>query len=198
MKNFKAGEDAVSQVIGVILMMGLTVIMISAVAVSVFAFSVPESAPHARIVVVEAKGDTDQDLYENKITLRHKGGDCLFRNTTKIIISGKGYAYNTGSYPSPAPSARDIQVTYKDITGKNYYHDGTDFTSKEMATGISWDAGEQIELYGRDGINIGNHNQGNTVDKKWTLKAGSTVSVKIIDASTNQLITTSITIVKHS
>lgn len=51
MKKFGENEQAVSPVIGTIMMVGFSVIMISAVAVSVFAFTLPESAPQAKIVI---------------------------------------------------------------------------------------------------------------------------------------------------
>lgn len=190
MKKVSGCEDAVSSVIGVVLMVWLTVFMASAVAVSVYGFSVAESAPRANIVIVDARGDLNKQLFKNSIVLKHKGGDALVRNNTKIIFTGKGYAYTAGSDPFPLP-AQDIRITYKDITGKNYYHDGSDFTTKQIVSGTSWDAGETAELYGRDGINIGGNNQGNTVDSKWKLQAGSTVLVTVIDITTNQIIATS-------
>ncbi|MCZ7398901.1 MAG: type IV pilin N-terminal domain-containing protein [Candidatus Methanoperedens sp.] len=192
MKNFKAGEDAVSPVIGVVLMVGMTVIMISAVAVSVFAFSVPESAPHAKIVVVEARGDMDDSdgLHENKIVLKHKGGDALDENNTKIIITGKGCAY-TGTMETSC-FLGNMRATYSDLAGENYIleYDG------EIVEGTSWDAGETITLYGSDGIHpFGNRH--NNADCKWKIDAGSTVLVTIIDTVTNQVIATSRVTVKH-
>ncbi len=200
MRIFKVDEYAVSPVIGVVLMVGMTVIMVSAVAVSVFAFSVPESAPQARIVVVEAKGDIgDEPLHHSTIMLKHRGGDALNENNTKIIITGKGYAYNSGSYPSPAPSVQDIRVTYRDLSGNNYGgEDGNNLG--EIVEGTTWDAGETITFYGSDGKNINSeitNNQGNTVDNKWKLDDGYTVSVTIIDTITNQVIATSRVTVKH-
>lgn len=192
---FRGSEEAVSPVIGVVLMVGMTVVMISAVAVSVLAFTLPESAPQAKIVLVEVKGDigTDTALYTNSIVLRHKGGDALFENNTRIIITGKGYAYNTGSYPSPAPSPQDIRVTYRDLAGENYVngYDG------EIVDGTLWDAGETIILYGSDRVIPPGVNQHNTVDNKWKLQAGSTVSITIIHVPTNEVIATSRIIVKH-
>jgi FlaG/FlaF family flagellin (archaellin) len=90
MRCFGVDEYAVSPVIGVVAMVGMTVIMVSAVTVSVFSFSIPERAPQARIVVVEAKGDLGETaLNKSSITLKHKGGDALFENNTRIIITGK-------------------------------------------------------------------------------------------------------------
>lgn len=187
MRIFWVDEYAVSPVVGVVLMVGLTVIMISAVAVSVFAFSIPESAPHANIVVVEARGDIGtESLYNNTIVLKHKGGDALNENNTKIIITGKGYAY-TGTDPE-YHSAQDMRVVYYDLTGDNDLLG----VNEKIVEGTSWDAGEQIELYGRDG-----YKAENTVDSKWKLDDGSTVSVTIIDTVTNQVIATSRVTVKH-
>ena len=196
MKKLCKNDGAVSSVIGVIMMVGMTVIMISVVAMSVMGFALPESAPQAKIVVVEAKGDMDDgdSLHENKIVLKHKGGDALNENNTKIIITGKGCAY-TGDMSSCL--LKDMRATYGDLTGENYYHNGTDFTLKQIVSGTSWDAGEQIELYGRDGVDLDYSDMRNTVDSKWKIDAGSTVSVTIIDIITNQVIATSRVTVKH-
>lgn len=197
-KKLKGSEEAVSPLIGVVLMVGLTVSMVSVIAVSVLAAFTPiENPPQAKIVVVVADGDLNKQLFKNFIILKHKGGDALINNNTKIIFTGKGYAYAEGADPFPLP-AWNIRVTYRDITGKNYYHDGSDFRSKQIVSGTSWDAGESIELYGRDGINIGDINQGNTVDNKWKFEAGSTVSVTVIDIPTNRIIATSSITVKKT
>lgn len=176
------GEDAVSPVIGVVLMVGMTVIMISAVAVSVLAFSVPESAPEARIVVVEAKGGMNPvNLNNNIIVLRHKGGDELGENNTKIIIKGRGYAY-TGSYTGGTPPVQDITVTYHNLKG-THYDDDDQSTQEDIVIGNTWSAGETATLRGRDG-----QDNSNTCKQKYRLEAGSTVSVTIIDTTTNQVI----------
>jgi len=196
MRYFGVDEYAVSPVIGVVVMVGMTVIMVSAVTVSVFSFSMPETAPKARIVVVEAKGDMDESLYKNFLSLKHKGGDTLYENNTKIIITGKGYAYS-GTMPSGP--AVDIRVIYRDLSGNNYGgEDGNNLG--EMVEGTTWDSGESVKLYGYDGKNINSeitNNQGNTVDSKWKLDASSTVSVTVIDIITNQIIATSSVTVKH-
>jgi len=159
MRNFRVDDYAVSPVVGVILMVGMTVIMVSAVAVSIFAFSIPEIAPHVMIVVEEAKGDIGHTaLNKSFITLKHKGGDPLFENNTRIIITGKGYVY-TGTDPHYT-SARDIRVTYRDLAGENYIS-GFD---KEIVEGTSWDAGETITLYGSDGRDLDLYGWHNNVD----------------------------------
>ncbi|MCX9009480.1 MAG: type IV pilin N-terminal domain-containing protein [Candidatus Methanoperedens sp.] len=190
-------KNAVSPVTGTILLVGMTVIMVSIVALSVFAFGAfeHEIAPVANIMAVEASGDIDKKLYENKIVLVHKGGDSLFENNTEIIITGKGYVY-TGSDPQPA-SAQDIRIVYRDLFGNNYGGEHGNNLG-EIVEGTTWDVGEQIELYGKDGRNIGLiMEQGNSVDSKWKLQAGSTASVAIIHRPTNQIIAVSRVTVKN-
>ncbi len=197
MRKFGEGEEAVSVVIGTVFMVGLTVIMVSAIAVSVYGFSIPESAPQAKIVLVEAKGgiESTANLGENILILRHKGGDILVENNTKIIITGKGYAYS-GTMPSGP--AVDMRVIYRDLSGNNYGgEDGNKLG--EIVEGTTWDTGETIILYGYDGKNVGIHsNQGNTVDSRWKLQAGSTVLVTVIDIPSNQVIANSRAIVKQA
>jgi FlaG/FlaF family flagellin (archaellin) len=193
MRKLGECDDAVSPIIGAILMVGLTVIMVSVIAVSVFTFTNPESAPHAKIVVVEAKGDIGYTaLNKSFITLKHKGGDALFENDTQIIITGKGYAYASGSDPY-LHDAKDMRATYRDLAGKNYIS-GFD---NEIVEGTSWDAGETITLYGSDGNDLYLYDWHNNADSRWKLDDGTTVSVTIIDITTNQVITVSQATVKH-
>lgn len=182
-------EWAVSPVIGITLLVGMTVILISVAAVAVLGFTLPATMPQAKIVIVEAKGGIgDMSLYKNFIVLRHKGGDALIKNDTKVIITGKGYSYSTGEDPKKT-IPEYLRVTYRDLTGENdLYGDNT-----EIVNGISWDAGESITLYGRDG-----HTGDNTVDCKWKLQAGSTVLVTIIDIHTNNVIAVSQATVKKA
>jgi FlaG/FlaF family flagellin (archaellin) len=194
MRIFRVDEYAVSPVVGVILMLGMIVIMISAVAVSVFAFSLPDKAPHAKVVIVEARGNIGYTaLNKSVIILKHKGGDALFENDTKIIITGKGYAYASGSDPH-LYDATDIRVIYKNLAGENYIS-GFD---NEIVEGTSWDAGETITLYGSDGRDLYLPGWHNNVDSRWKLDDGYTVSVTIIDIPTNQVIATSRVTVKRA
>ena len=180
---------AVSPVIGATLMMGMTVIMISAVAISVLGFSLPESAPQAKIVVLEAKGGlTPTDLDENLIVLRHKGGDTLTENETKIIIRGRGTAYPDTMNVTEATAAglmnpQDITVEYRHLRGT---HHGTHYGYEQILDGNSWSAGEVVSLLGEDG---GDSSNGS--DQKWRFNASTVITVTIIDVSTNEVIAVS-------
>ncbi len=192
MKRFLENDVAVAPVIGSILMVGMSMIMVSAVAISVFAFSLPVSAPQAKIVVAEATGGVESVVVEgyylvtnSKIVLKHKGGDALAKNNTKIIIRGMGLTY-TGIEPYQSGPTKDIIVTYGDLSGNNYNPAVTNLG--EIVKEITWDAGETVTLYGTDGT----VSQGNTVDSSWMLNPGSEVRVTIIDLSSNEAIATSI------
>lgn len=189
MEKFRENKDAVSPAVGVVLLVGLTVIMISTIAVSVFAFSIPESAPQAKIVVVEAKGgNMAASLYNNTIVLKHKGGDALNENHTEIIVTGKGCAY-TGD--RSLCHLGDMRVTYRDLSGSNYGGSGGNNLGEIVESNI-WGAGETVTLYGSDGRYMGTaSNQNNTVDSKWKLQKDSTVLVTIIDTTTNEVIAVS-------
>ncbi|MFZ2410982.1 MAG: type IV pilin N-terminal domain-containing protein [Candidatus Methanoperedens sp.] len=193
MKKLWKNDWAVSSVIGVILMVGMTVIMVSAVAISVMGFALPESAPQAKIVVVEAKGGMQPvTLNNNIIILRHKGGDELSENNTKIIIKGRGYAY-TGSYTGgDNPPVQEITVTYHNLKG-THYDDSDQSTQEDIVIGDTWSAGETSTLRGRDG-----QDNSNTCKQKYWLKTGSTVSVTIIDTTTNEVIAVSQATVKDA
>ncbi len=193
MRQLSECRSAASSVIGVVLLVGMTVIMVSVIALSIFAYGAFElqPAPEAKIVVMEASGDMDKPLYKNVIVLKHKGGDMLIKRNTEIIITGKGYAY-TGHDTHPS-SVQDIRVTYKDLSGNNYGgEDGNNLG--EIVDGTTWDAGETIRLIGYDGKNINNvitNSQNNTVDSKWKLEDRSIVVVTVIDTVTNQIIAVS-------
>jgi len=174
-------ERAVSPVIGTTLMVGMTVAMVAAVAIAVLGFALPEDSTYAKIVIVEAKGGINKNLKKNTIMLRHKGGDSLSENHTKIIITGKGCAY-TGSMSSCL--LKNIRANYIDLTGENFVvgYNG------EIVKGTSWDAGETIVLYGSDGRDLDYSNRRNNVDSKWKLQAGSEVVVIAIDVPTGQTV----------
>nr|WP_321496379.1 type IV pilin N-terminal domain-containing protein [uncultured Methanolobus sp.] len=78
-------EDAVSPVIGVILMVAITVILAAVIAAFVFGMGPPEQAPQASI---RASADTMNSL--NAIKIEHQGGDAITftEARTKVTVSG--------------------------------------------------------------------------------------------------------------
>lgn len=200
MKNFRGREDAVSSVIGVVLLLGLTVVMVSIIALSVFAFGAlqpQQPAPQAKIEVREARGNI-ANLTGNEVVLIHKGGDNLYPDKVKIVIRGTGKeALKSGGDGGigSAPTG-SITITYNNLEGYNYVnYSGTrkdnyflgheDLEFAKIIQGDVWTAGEKIVLYGADG-KASNYN--NSVNKKWELNPGSSVTITPIDIPTSQVI----------
>ncbi|MDW7728077.1 MAG: type IV pilin N-terminal domain-containing protein, partial [Candidatus Methanoperedens sp.] len=87
MKNFMESKHAVSSVMGVILMAGLTVVLIGTIAMSVLAYTVPSDAPDAKIVIRQARGDIGT-LYKNYIQYFAKKSSKIshLKHPTVILI----------------------------------------------------------------------------------------------------------------
>lgn len=85
--KFLKEEDAVSPVIGVILMVAITVILAAVIAAFVFGMGPPEQAPTAAIRAGAASHTADS---YNTIKLEHQGGDAVIMASanTKVSISG--------------------------------------------------------------------------------------------------------------
>jgi hypothetical protein len=213
MVNFRESEFAASSVVGVILMVGLTVVMAGTISMSVFVYPLPSDAPDANIVIRAARGNIT-NFTGNEIVLAHKGGYILSPSNIKIIIESYGIAYPKSMNKTTAGNLglldeRNIIVTYSDLTGYNYvnrygtrkdhyFHNTDNDTYKEegkMVLNDTWTPGETVVLYGADGASNGNKNN---VDKKYKLKPDSKVTVTIIDIPTNQIIATSFSTVKYS
>lgn len=80
--KFRKDEEAVSPVIGVILMVAITVILAAVIAAFVFGMGTPTQAPQASIVITSTSTTT------SNITLTHRGGDSIDLFKTKAIIDG--------------------------------------------------------------------------------------------------------------
>ncbi|MCM1986983.1 type IV pilin [Methanococcoides seepicolus] len=84
MLKMNRNEDAVSPVIGVILMVAITVILAAVIAAFVFGMGPAEMAPQASV-----RGSADSDG-SNIIKLEHQGGDAIILDSahTTVIVSG--------------------------------------------------------------------------------------------------------------
>jgi flagellin-like protein len=88
MKIFEKNEEAVSPVIGVILMVAITVILAAVIAAFVFNIGgTQEKAPTASIVASNAADTSGPDL-----KIQHKGGDLLKAGEWKLSIVQVGDA----------------------------------------------------------------------------------------------------------
>ncbi len=80
--KFRQNEEAVSPVIGVILMVAITVILAAVIAAFVFGMGTPQKAPQASITIASASTAL------GNITLNHAGGDAIDLNKVKAIVDG--------------------------------------------------------------------------------------------------------------
>lgn len=108
MRIFSRNEEAVSPVIGVILMVAITVILAAVIAAFVFGLGGSQSAaPTASIV---AANDPDNPGANMKI--QHKGGDLLKGGEWKlsIVIVGQPTAFNASTDGSDLTVGAQIAI----------------------------------------------------------------------------------------
>lgn len=89
-KDFAGKENAVSEIMGVALLLGIVVIMISFEGAFVFSRSEPDDLPHAKL-------QEWMDTSENKIYLKHCTGEPIKTEELQIAvnINGKKYVCNS-------------------------------------------------------------------------------------------------------
>jgi flagellin-like protein len=115
MRIFRRNEDAVSPVIGVILMVAITVILAAVIAAFVFGLGgSQQAAPTASIV---AANNPDTQAYDLKI--QQKGGDMLKGGDWKLsVVSATGTATSPNFVTSDAGSdlAVGAQISVSNVT----------------------------------------------------------------------------------
>lgn len=115
MRIFRKNEDAVSPVIGVILMVAITVILAAVIAAFVFGLGGSQQAAPTASIVASNNPDTQaQDL-----KIQHKGGDMLKGGDWKLSVVN---ATGTDTSPvfvtsnSTADLAVGAQIKINDVT----------------------------------------------------------------------------------
>ncbi|PQV43696.1 type IV pilin [Methanohalophilus euhalobius] len=79
-------DDAVSPVIGVILMVAITVILAAVIAAFVFGMDTPEVSPQASLKVDDIKLDVG-DNNNNSIYIDHQGGDKIDLSEATLTVT---------------------------------------------------------------------------------------------------------------
>lgn len=79
-------DDAVSPVIGVILMVAITVILAAVIAAFVFGMDTPEVSPQASLKVDDIKLDVD-DNHNSSIYIDHQGGDKIDLSEATLTVT---------------------------------------------------------------------------------------------------------------
>ncbi len=84
--EIRKNEEAVSPVIGVILMVAITVILAAVIAAFVFGMGPPKQAPQASLRITSA------DVTANTVTVEHQGGSDITLANAKLILEFKDSA----------------------------------------------------------------------------------------------------------
>lgn len=78
------GEQAVSPVVGVLILLVITVIMAATIGAFVLGMKKPEAAPQASMAI------TKVDAANERIYIEHQGGDSINLNRVRIVAWGEG------------------------------------------------------------------------------------------------------------
>lgn len=206
-------SKAVNPVVGTILMLIILVLLVGSVAVTSFNIVGEDtnSLLVAHISLESCEGglfnngplDEKASLKNNTIVLIHKGGSPLPLDTISITISGYGNSYHGIADGNGAKIVGDTEVIYQNLspTGKNPRYESK---NKEILKDNLWSAGEKLTLHGDDSaigsivssVKVSVNGDGNTSDN-YGFKAGSEITVKVIDTKSRNVIAEQKAIVKH-
>ncbi len=138
--GMKRNEEAVSPVIGVILMVAITVILAAVIAAFVFGMGAPETAPQASI-----KAETSSLNTGTAIELQHQGGDAIIMTNSAVKVTVDGSEidyYNTST--SDQFEAGDSFYIVKD--GSDKYTIGNQSATTANSTAAVATSGNTVEV----------------------------------------------------
>ncbi len=209
----KSASEAVSPVVGSLLMLLILVVLASAVAsniISSYGSDASFRPPTAKITLESCEGGLFNDgplneratLENNTIVLLHEGGSSLPLDTVSIKISGYGNSYQGLADGTGTKILGDIEIFYQDLssTGKNSKY--LTRNSEVLKDGF-WNVGEKLILRGQDSstsinstVKVSVNGNSNTTDN-YGFKVGSEITLKVIDTK-NRILSEQKTIVKHA
>ncbi|WP_232216931.1 type IV pilin [Methanohalobium evestigatum] len=152
-------NDAVSPVIGVILMVAITVILAAVIGSYAFGLGSPEQAPQASI-----SGSADTENSTQIIKLEHQGGESvLFEDTaTKLTVNGKNAGFNLSSTENKRFETGDVlyivNVTDGDYNVTNYVNNSVSHLNStgETTTSVKIVDGTSQQLIANMNIRLPN------------------------------------------
>lgn len=116
------GEEGVSEVVGVMLLVGVTVLAVAIVAVALLSGSPPDEIPHT--VIIAGINET------GSLVLAHEGGDPLREGEYRIYVENEsGFVDGTGDFTEPAGGVWSI--------GGTLAYNGTGTPERVVVTAVS-------------------------------------------------------------
>ncbi len=219
-KQFFSSEtvsDAVTPIIGSLLMLMVLVALAGVAAIS-FSNIANEgkSTPLIAKISVElcegglsptSFGELDDEetanFQKNRIVLVHEGGDSLPLDTISIKISGEGNAYQGVVAKGGHILYGNTQVTYENLGSKEK---NTTYSTQNAALlkDNLWSVGERLTLHGRDRwksdistVKVSVNGDSDT-SNNYGFKAGSEITLKVIDIKNSNVIAEQRAVVKHA
>jgi FlaG/FlaF family flagellin (archaellin) len=189
--------SAMTPIIGVLMMLFLTLLLAGVTVSSVYGEDIAVSLTKAPMAIVEvefAEGGVPNAVRyeENFLYLAHMGGDPLRTDSTKIVISGEGSAYE-GVVPYGRRHYGDLLISYDNLLYEGKIPEYAS-RNKDISDGV-WSAGEKLVLNGDDSINGSvlssvsvSINGIKDTSNNFGLKTGDIISIKIIDKNTQRII----------
>jgi flagellin-like protein len=191
-------NNAVSPVIGAILLILLTILLAGITASVVYGKDYSTSLKPAPMAVIEVEsvvgGVPDRVRYEeNFIVLTHRGGDSLQTDSTKILINGEGSSYTGAVTRGGVKRYGNLLAVYEDLE----YEGKIPLYKKrnvDLSDGV-WSAGEKLVLNGYDSINgttassvlVSINGMSNT-SNNYGLKQNTIITIKVFDRESNKII----------
>ena len=210
----KPTSEAITPIIGSLLML-LILFTLAGVAASSFFNSAGDGSSSqplmAKISLESCEGglfnngpeDERATLENNTIVLVHEGGSSLPLDTVSIKISGYGNSYTGIADGNGTKIVGNTEVFYQNLspTGKNPKYMTR---NNQVLKDGSWTVGEKLVLCGQDSstsidssVKVSVDGVGNTSDN-YGFKAGSEITVKVIDTKSRNVLAEQRTFVKHA
>ncbi len=216
-KHFFSSEsvsEAVTPVIGSLLMLLILFVLAGAAATNVFniAGGGTNSQPLAAKISLEScegglfnNGPEDEraTLENNTIVLVHEGGSSLPLDTVSIKVSGYGNSYTGIADGNGTKIVGNTEVFYQNLspTGKNPKYMTR---NNQVLKDGSWTVGEKLILCGQDSstfidssVKVSVDGVGNTSDN-YGFKAGSEIILKVVDIQSRNILAEQRIFVKHA
>ena len=209
-----SASEAVTPIIGSLLMLLILVVLAGAASVSFFNIAGEGETlqlPVAKISLESYEGGLFNNgpineratMENNTIVLVHEGGSSLPLDTISIKVSGYGNSYQGIADGNGTKIVGDTEVFYKDLSPKEKNEKYENRNKAVLEDGF-WDVGEKLILCGNDSstsidssVKVSVNGDSNTSDN-YGFKAGSEITLKVIDIKSSNVIAEQRAFVKHA